>query len=413
MNFSMFSCSHFSKFLSDPIKKQSVMSKRVQESTLKEWSAVAKPKPTKLKLTSNKKVPSQEVIDPNSLRNQSLDSMVSQLATGNRLRRPPTKAQLWILKRGNKAMLRPQTSGNSGRRDESSNSARSWKQSAREAPRITKYSNGTKLHREFEDLLEFVRHHPEVGIFQSRRDSEHDWMYEVLQIPSFAWGKCEISQKQIEDEKVKWTNVNKPILAERIIWSWWRTDWVRKVCKNKTLNLRILEIESSSCQCSTTSNGQRKETQMNVFQIPNKSKITRRDSHEASVLETKRNGMTSQLYSWRRMRFHGHTRVERLKETNHPVLKSTSVLSCGILKRKKNRDTIHFTADASSTELLYRTIHSANQFRISGAVACWCEEFGLKPDETSEMLTRTENEQILKEVTPQESKCFDANFKVP
>ena len=33
MSFSMFSCSHFSNFLSDPIEKQSVMSKRGQEST--------------------------------------------------------------------------------------------------------------------------------------------------------------------------------------------------------------------------------------------------------------------------------------------------------------------------------------------------------------------------------------------
>ena len=39
MSFSMFSCSHFSKFLSDPIGKQSAMSKRG------EGSPVAKPKP--------------------------------------------------------------------------------------------------------------------------------------------------------------------------------------------------------------------------------------------------------------------------------------------------------------------------------------------------------------------------------
>ena len=37
--------------------------------------------------------------------------------------------------------------------------------------------------------------------------------------------------------------------------------------------------------------------------------------------------------------------------------------------------TIHFTLN---TELLFRTIHSANQLSIYRAVACWCEEFGLK-----------------------------------
>ena len=69
---------------------------------------------------------------------------------------------------------------------------------------------------------------------------------------------------------------------------------------------------------------------------------------------------------------------------------------------KNNRDTIHFTADASNTELLHRTIHSANQLSIYGAVAYWCEEFGLKLDETPKKLTNTENDQILKEVRLQE-----------
>ena len=69
----------------------------------------------------------------------------------------------------------------------------------------------------------------------------------------------------------------------------------RKTCKIDILNLRILKIESSSCQCSMISNGERKEIQNNVFQIPNKSRITREDSREdtghSSALEAKRNGM--------------------------------------------------------------------------------------------------------------------------
>ena len=54
---------------------------------------------------------------------------------------------------------------------------------------------------------------------------------------------------------------------------------------------------------------------------------------------------------------------------------------------------------------MFRTIHSANQLSVDGAVSSWCEEFGLKPNErdtTSERFTTKENEQILKEVTPQE-----------
>ena len=45
MSFSMFSRSHFSNFLSDPIGKQSAMSKRGQEATSSEGSPVATPKP--------------------------------------------------------------------------------------------------------------------------------------------------------------------------------------------------------------------------------------------------------------------------------------------------------------------------------------------------------------------------------
>ena len=46
MSFSMFSCGHFSNFISDPIGKQSAMSKRGQEATSSEGSQMAKPKPT-------------------------------------------------------------------------------------------------------------------------------------------------------------------------------------------------------------------------------------------------------------------------------------------------------------------------------------------------------------------------------
>ena len=42
----MFSCSHSRNFLSDPIGKQSAMSKRGQEATSSEVSPMAKPKPT-------------------------------------------------------------------------------------------------------------------------------------------------------------------------------------------------------------------------------------------------------------------------------------------------------------------------------------------------------------------------------
>ena len=69
------------------------------------------------------------------------------------------------------------------------------------------------------------------------------------------------------------------------------------------------------------------------------------------------------------------------KGTGHPVLKSISALRRGILKKKNGRDTIHFNADASNTELTFRNIHSVSQLSIHGAVANWCEQFGLTEEE--------------------------------
>ena len=71
MSFSMFSCSHF---LSN--RKQSVMSKRDQESTSKQGSAVAKPRPMNLvsrNFLSAKKTPPQDSSASSSLGNQELD----------------------------------------------------------------------------------------------------------------------------------------------------------------------------------------------------------------------------------------------------------------------------------------------------------------------------------------------------
>ena len=97
----------------------------------------------------------------------------------------------------------------------------------------------------------------------------------------------------------------------------------------------------------------------------------------SSVFETKRSGMELFLTHPKEKWVSAATQmVERFKETGHPVFKSISALTRGILKRKNNRDTIHFNADASNTELLFRTIHSANQLSIYRAVSNWCEEFG-------------------------------------
>ena len=63
--------------------------------------------------------------------------------------------------------------------------------------------------------------------------------------------------------------------------------------------------------------------------------------------------------------------VQRFEETGHPVFKNINGLSRGILKRKKGEETIHFNGGSSNTE----------QLSIYGAVATWCEPFGLTEEE--------------------------------
>ena len=71
--------------------------------------------------------------------------------------------------------------------------------------------------------------------------------------------------------------------------------------------------------------------------------------------------------------------MQRFKDTSHPVLPSASALSREILRKVKGRETIHFNADASNTELFFRIIHSVNQLSMYGVVSNWCEEFGPRP----------------------------------
>ena len=66
------------------------------------------------------------------------------------------------------------------------------------------------------------------------------------------------------------------------------------------------------------------------------------------------------------------------------MFKRISALSRGFLKRKKGKDTIHFNRGSSNTELL-------NQLSINGAVANWCEQFGLTEEEKERQKRRSLN----------------------
>ena len=63
-------------------------------------------------------------------------------------------------------------------------------------------------------------------------------------------------------------------------------------------------------------------------------------------------------------------------ESTHPVFRSTSPLSRGVLKSKGGgKLSIHYCADSGKIETVFRTITSVNQLSLYGAVAEMCEEY--------------------------------------
>ena len=58
-----------------------------------------------------------------------------------------------------------------------------------------------------------------------------------------------------------------------------------------------------------------------------------------------------------------------------PIFRATSPLSRGQLKSKRHGNlSIHYAADLETVETIFRTIVSANQLSLCGAVAEICEE---------------------------------------
>ena len=64
--------------------------------------------------------------------------------------------------------------------------------------------------------------------------------------------------------------------------------------------------------------------------------------------------------------------VEHFENSGLPVFQEVSPLGRGILKKKNNRDTIHFIGEYGNINLLCMTIHAANHLCIYAAVSKWC-----------------------------------------
>ena len=146
---------------------------------------------------------------------------------------------------------------------------------------------------------------------------------------------------------------------QRIYWNWWSgifsqdlRHWKsstrsRKTCKNKTLNLKDLKIESSSCRCSTTSKGQRNAIQNNVSQIPKQVKNYAKKFSQGNWTflgpesEKKWYGNTSYLPEgkWPAT---ANLMVEEFEASGHPVDKCLSAGSWNFEEEEQEGDhTLH------------------------------------------------------------------------
>ena len=111
-----------------------------------------------------------------------------------------------------------------------------------------------------------------------------------------------------------------------------------------------------------------KATKMNVWQMPESSKDLREDlvldnGHLLDQVQGAWDNIAEQM-------------LLEFAESGHPIFRATTPLSRGILKSKgQGKLSIHFTADYSTIETIFRIIVSVYQLSVYGAVAAICEEF--------------------------------------
>ena len=77
-----------------------------------------------------------------------------------------------------------------------------------------------------------------------------------------------------------------------------------------------------------------------------------------------------------------------------------------VVDRKRSGMELFLNGDSSNMELLFRIIHSVNQLRIYGAVASWCEQFGLTEEQKGREKLKSVNRSILTSVKLHEAQLL-------
>ena len=152
-------------------------------------------------------------------------------------------------------------------------------------------------------------------------------------------------------------------------------------CLKWAINQKNSQDGSSSCRCSTTShwgskdNEQECESSAQLVSMHAKRFSPGRWSFLGLGSEKKWYSIhdTQPQGEWDRV---AELMMIKFSESGHPVFRSTSPLSRGVLKSKGGGTlSIRFCADEGTIETVFRVIISVNQLSIYGAVSDLCEEF--------------------------------------
>ena len=369
MSFSMFSCSHFSNFLSDPIGTQSAMSMRGQEATSSEGSPMTKPKPMILAKarpvnlashspSSERENPPQDLRDPVDPEN--VDEVHGQTSTRKHVQTATPRTEFQNMKYTTHQYMTKvfqflqKKLGITAEHSTFSMEAlktnvlmwrmsclRQWKQPFildRIIWRIWR-STRTRISRKFTAYS--ISHRNCYWSILKRL-----WMYirfTALLHPGrdqyclmIKWSSgqrqkstCRLRFRTMSGEgwmtaKMQLRRIQNVSFLHRIVGNPWRSNWIRLEYFPRISPLQILQeiqhdlkeehwirkgsqTESSSCQCSTTSIGQEKE-------IKEYAKILPRT---LGVLV-----WNCSLYTWRTWDAAVTQMVERFKDVSHPVLKT-------------------------------------------------------------------------------------------
>ena len=161
-------------------------------------------------------------------------------------------------------------------------------------------------------------------------------------------------------------------------------DWVK--------HQRILQYGLSSCRCSTTSHGDLKTMKKNANQVLSSFLSVRKDFHKDNGFSF---GLGSEKKWYSTHEYNPQGEWDRgaeqmmltFAESKHPIFRSTSPLSRGVLKSKGGvKLSIHFCADGETVETVFRTIISVNRLSIHGAVSDLCEECNTCHDRTGRLV---------------------------